>query len=199
MKKFLLLSLLLLIIQCIPFVSAQEVQPATVPIIIDTDMALDDWLAILYLTQHPDVELLAVSLAGTGEARCDPGVQNTLGLLELANHHEVPVACGRDTPLEGNNSFPIWLRDQVDSMAGLELPENINPPFEGTALELLISTIQASSKPVTLVTLGPLTNVAEAFEAEPTLIDNIQMIYIMGGAVDVPGNASFIDLAKPRC
>lgn len=193
MKRLLLLPALLLAIHSIPLVSAQEAETSTAPFIVDTDMGLDDWLAILYLTRHPNVDLLAVSLAGTGEAHCDPGVHNTLGLLELANHPEVPVACGREAPLEGNNSFPAWLRDQADAMAGLDLPANTNPPFEGTAVELLITTIQASSQPVTLVTLGPLTNVAEALQAEPAIIDNIQMIYIMGGAVDVPGNVDFFN------
>jgi inosine-uridine nucleoside N-ribohydrolase len=173
-------------------VSAQETDVPPIPFIIDTDMALDDWLAILYVTQSPQADLRAVSVTGTGEAHCNPGVSNALGLLELADLPDVPVACGRETPLMGHNSFPAWLRDWVDSMAELELPENSNLPYDGTAVELLISTILESPEPVTLLTLGPLTNVAEAIEAEPAIIDHIGMIYIMGGAVDVPGNIGFI-------
>jgi inosine-uridine nucleoside N-ribohydrolase len=52
--------------------------------------------------------------------------------------------------------------------------------------------IQGSPEKVTLVTLGPLTNVAQALEAEPSLVDYIEMIYVMGGAVSVPGNVGFI-------
>ncbi|MFN2207548.1 MAG: nucleoside hydrolase, partial [Candidatus Promineifilaceae bacterium] len=54
------------------------------PILIDTDMAVDDWLAILYLLQRPDVDVRAITVAGTGEAHCGPGVKNALDLVALA-------------------------------------------------------------------------------------------------------------------
>ena len=175
------------------FSAAQEEEDtSTKPIIIDTDMALDDWLAILYLLQRPEVDVLAVTVTGAGEAHCEPGVQNALGLLALAGNPDIPIACGRETPLQGDHTFPQWLRDYVDTLLGLELPANPNPAFDGSAVDLLTSAIQESSEKVTVVTLGPLTNIAEAFETDPTLIGNIEMIYIMGGAVDVPGNVGFM-------
>ena len=70
------LKWILLICFCsFPFgIAAQE--PPRQAIIIDTDMAIDDWLAILYLLRHPNVEVKAITLAGTGEAHCNPGLQN---------------------------------------------------------------------------------------------------------------------------
>jgi inosine-uridine nucleoside N-ribohydrolase len=162
--------------------------------VIDTDMAVDDWMAILYLVQRPDVGVEAITVTGTGEAHCNPGRRNALGLLSLAGNAEVPVSCGRETPLQGNHVFPTSWRDLVDSMLGLSLPSNPNPASTETAVELLTSVIQGSPQKLVLVTLGPLTNVAEALENEPALVDNLEMIYIMGGAVAVPGNLQVPDV-----
>lgn len=158
------------------------------PAIVDTDMAADDWLAILYLLQHPGVDVQAITVVGTGEAHCGPGVQNALDLVALAGRPEIPVACGRETPLAGDHAFPRAWRARVDSLLGLSLPSNPNPPYAGSAVELLIRTVLRSPQPVHLVALGPLTNIAQAIEASPELVDNLQMITIMGGAVNVPGN-----------
>jgi pyrimidine-specific ribonucleoside hydrolase len=163
-------------------------QQDTVAVIIDTDMAVDDWMAILYLLQRTDVNVLAVSVTGTGEAHCDPGVRNALNLLMLAGNPDIPVACGRETPLQGENVFPQEWRDSVDAVNGLTLPENPNPVGAVAAVDLLRETLLASELPVRLVTLGPLTNIAELLAAEPTIVDQIEMIYVMGGAVDVEGN-----------
>jgi len=158
------------------------------PVIIDTDMAADDWMAILYLLQRSDVAVKAITVSGTGEAHCDPGVRNAMNLVMLAGRPEIPVACGRETPLQGNHTFPKDWRQAVDSMFGLALQENPNPPSEMDAAELLIHTAQESDSKIHLLTLGPLTNVAETLESDPTFADKLQSITIMGGAVHVPGN-----------
>jgi inosine-uridine nucleoside N-ribohydrolase len=158
------------------------------PVIVDTDMAADDWLAILYLLQHPDVEVQAITVVGTGEAHCAPGVQNALDLVALAGRPEIPVACGRETPLAGDHTFPRTWRERVDSLLGLSLPRNPNAPYAGSAVELLTRTVLRSAQPVHLVALGPLTNVAQAIEASPELVEGLQRVTIMGGAVNVPGN-----------
>ncbi|MFN8445669.1 MAG: nucleoside hydrolase [Caldilineaceae bacterium] len=157
-------------------------------VVIDTDMAADDWMAILYLFQRQDVMINAITVTGTGEAHCDPGVRHALELVALSKTDNVLVACGRETPLQGNHMFPASWRDGVDRLLGLNLPKGEVTPSELTAVELLNSVIQSSPDKVTLLTLGPLTNVAEAIESNPHLVDNIEQIYIMGGAVDVQGN-----------
>ena len=169
-------------------------QPASIrqdtsrPIIIDTDMALDDWIAILYLLQRTDIDVKAVTIAGTGEAHCKPGVHNAQHLLALGGFPTIPVACGSEIPLQGTHTFPIEWRNGVDSMLGLPLPANTTPLLEITAVDLLTSVLEDSAQPVTLVTLGPLTNIGELVQAQPGLIDRLAMIYIMGGAITVPGN-----------
>ncbi|MGB3905314.1 MAG: nucleoside hydrolase, partial [Anaerolineae bacterium] len=105
-----------------------------------------------------------------------------------AGNADIPVSCGREDPLQGEHTFPASWRESVDNLAGLSLPSNPNPPSSQTAVELLTSVIQGAPQKVVLVTLGPLTNVAEALQGEPSLVDNLKMIYVMGGAVSVPGN-----------
>lgn len=165
---------------------AQDAAPK--PVIIDTDMGADDWMAILYLLQRTDVNVLAVTIAGTGETHCNPGIQNAMNLVALAGNPNIPVACGRETPLKGMNTFPNEWRDAVDSMNGLTLAANPNPPVQQDAVELLSATINASKDKVTLITLGPLTNIAELIQSDPTVVNHITMIYVMGGALEVPGN-----------
>ena len=161
------------------------------PVIIDTDMAGDDWMAILYLLNRPDINIEALTVTGTGEAHCEPGVRNAMRLTALAGQPDIPVSCGRETPLQGNHAFPAAWRENVDALAGLTLPDSPASLSPQSVVELLIATLQSSSAKMTILTLGPLTNLAELLQGSPDLRDKIEMIYIMGGAVDVPGNVGF--------
>jgi inosine-uridine nucleoside N-ribohydrolase len=159
------------------------------PFVIDTDMAADDWLAILYLLGRSDVDVKAITVTGAGEAHCDAGTQNALDLVALAGRPEIPVACGRERPLVGYHAFPPGWRDAVDHLFGLALPRNSRRPAAESAVELLTRIVEGSPRKVHLVALGPLTNVAEALAAQPALAANLEGITVMGGAVRVPGNA----------
>jgi pyrimidine-specific ribonucleoside hydrolase len=86
----------------------------------------------------------------------------------------------------------------VDDLLGLSLPEGSASGATPTAVELLSSEIKSSPGELTLLTLGPLTNVAEALQADPSLVDDIDMIYIMGGAVNVPGNVAASGVGIPN-
>lgn len=156
--------------------------------IVDTDMAPDDWMAILYLLMRPDVDVQAITVAGTGEVHCEPGVRHAKGLAALAGRPQIPVACGSDTPLAGDHTFPGLWRSRANTLAGLELPANPAADSGQDAAAMLTDTLRAFPKPVTIVTLGPLTNLAEALQADPALAGQIEQVYIMGGAFDVPGN-----------
>lgn len=158
------------------------------PVMIDTDMAADDWLAILYLLSRADVDVRGITVTGAGEAHCPAGVRNALDLAALAGRPEIPVACGREAPLAGDHSFPPDWRERADDLLGLDLPENTREPSSESAVELLTRIIQGSSKQVHLITLGPLTNVGEALAADPGLVMKLDMITVMGGAVEVGGN-----------
>lgn len=158
------------------------------PVVIDTDMAADDWLAILYLLGRSDVNVQAITVTGAGEAHCAAGARNALNLVALAGRPKIPVACGREAPLAGEHAFPTAWRERVDDLLGLTLPENSREVSGESAVALLARIIQGSPQKVHLITLGPLTNVAEALEAEPRLVTNLAMITVVGGAVKVAGN-----------
>lgn len=194
-RKILGFSLMLVLAAC-------EIQPGArstptpftgtpYPVLIDTDMAADDWMAILYLLNRADVRVEAITVTGTGEAHCDPGIENAMRLTALAGQPDIPVSCGRETPLEGDHTFPADWRERVDSLAGLTLADNPASPASQDAVDLLITKITTNPEKVTILTLGPLTNLAEALQTAPEIIENIEMLYLMGGAVDVPGNVGY--------
>jgi pyrimidine-specific ribonucleoside hydrolase len=159
------------------------------PLVIDNDMSFDDVMAIAYLTTQPDVELLAVTVTGTGIAHCGPGARNARNLLNELQAPSVPTACGSEEPVAGGQVFPEEWRSGSDGLFGLGIAGIPGTP-KGTAVDLLAETIAGSDRPVTILATGPLTNLAQVLDADPQLADGIARIVIMGGAVDVDGNAT---------
>lgn len=158
------------------------------PVIFDGDMAHEDMFAALFLLQHPNVDVRAITVVGTGEAHCAPAVENLRGIAALAGRAEIPVTCGRETPLAGNHVFPDEWRQGADNAYGVELPAAPGGKTELPAPELIAQIVSGSSEPVTIVAVGPLTNIAEAVRDHPEIVPKIAMIYVMGGAVEVEGN-----------
>jgi len=142
-------------------------------------------MALLYLLQRDDVAIDAVTIAGTGEAHCDPGVANAKALLALGGSPDTPVACGRETPLKGTNAFPDEWRTAVDDLSMLDLPTVDGSADPRGAPRLLLDTLDGDA---TLITLGPLTNVAEALRTDPALGERVPELIAMAGAIDTAGN-----------
>ena len=157
------------------------------PVILDVDMAHEDMFSALFLLSHPNVDLKAITVSGTGEAHCDPGVSNALGLVALSGREHIPVACGRETPLVGNHEFPADWRRAADDAYGVTLPKG-GTASDLSAADLIIDILQSAAQPITIVAVGPLTNIAEAIQKEAGITANIKEIYVMGGAVNVEGN-----------
>lgn len=154
-------------------------------VVVDTDLAFDDIMALLYLLQRDDVAIDAITITGTGEAHCDPGVRNALALLALGGSPDTPVACGRETPLQGTNAFPDEWRAAVDDLSMVDLPAVERGADPRGAVRLLLDTLDGNA---TLITLGPLTNVAEALRDDPELGSRVPEFIAMAGAIDVAGN-----------
>ncbi len=173
--------------------NALPLSPDAHPVVIDTDMAADDWLAIVYLLGRADVDVRAITVSGTGEAHCGAGVENALDLTALAGRPEIAVACGPEKPLAGERTFPAEWRSAVDSLFGISLPDNPNPVSGLTAPQLLAQAAEQADGQLQVIALGPLTNVALALQTDPQLADALSGIVIMGGAVDVAGNAPGAD------
>ncbi len=157
------------------------------PVVIDTDMSSDDVMAVLYALMRPGIRVKAITVAGTGVAYCEDGTRHALGLLALAGAEDVPVACGRKEPLKGLSAFPTSWRYAAKEFPVLGLPDG-GTVSDLSAVNLLVSTIESPPQKVVLLTLGPLTNVADAIQESPEVAENLEMIYVMGGALDVPGN-----------
>lgn len=163
-------------------------------VVVDTDLASDDLVALSFLLSSTEVDLVAVTVSGTGEVRCPQGLDVIRGLLAVTGDDDIPVACGRSAPLAGDRAFPTEWRDAADDAWDLDLPKVAAPSGERTAVELLIEALDPDG--VTVLTLGPLTNLADAFRADPDLAGNVSSVVVMGGAVDVPGNV-FDEGAEP--
>ncbi len=160
------------------------------PMLIDTDVAPDDLVAIAFLLASPSVDIKAITVSGTGEAHCGAGVDVVLRLLERLEAPAIDVACGRETPIAGDHAFPDAWRSSVDGGSGLDLPLTSRQPFAGDAVQLLVQASEDSDG-LRVLTLGPLTNLADALMRHPDLADRVESVYAMGGALFAAGNVRF--------
>lgn len=157
-------------------------------VIIDTDPGIDDTLAIMLALASPElrVEGLSIVFGNVSVAQC---ARNALTILEIAGHADIPVAVGADKPLvrpyHGHGST-VHGRDGLGE-TGLS---GTRPVPDRRAVDFLISRIGAQPGELTIVALGPLTNLALAVSVEPRLARWVREVIIMGGAVATRGNAT---------
>jgi inosine-uridine nucleoside N-ribohydrolase len=154
-------------------------------VIVDTDAGPDDLMAIAYLLRRPDVRLDAITIS-YGLAHQEPGGRNVLRLLEAAGRRDVPVFLGRGTPDGEHHPFPDAWRAEADAMAGVSWPEPSRSVERRPAADFLIERLADRSRPVDVLALGALTNLAEALARSRGAA--ARSLVIMGGAIDVPGN-----------
>jgi len=159
-----------------------------VPLLIDCDTGIDDALALLYAAASPDAELIAVTcLSGNVEAR--QVARNTLAVLELAGRAEVEVALGREVPLER----PLEIAPETHGPRGLgyaDLPTAARPLSDRFGPDVIVDAARRRPGEITLVTLGPLTNVALALLSEPELPRLLRRWVLMGGSYRSGGNTA---------
>jgi len=160
------------------------------PILIDTDMSSDDTMALLFLLREPSLDVLAVTVVGTGLVHCGAGLQAVTKILATLGIDDVPVSCGRGEPLAGSHAFPAEWRAAADDGFGLTLARRPVSVTDEDAPSLIRSVAGSAARPITIVALGPLTNIAEALRDDASLAARIDRIVAMGGALDVPGNVA---------
>ena len=157
-------------------------------IIIDTDPGQDDAVAILLALASPDeLEVLGIT-AVAGNVPLPLTARNARIVCELAGRTDVPVYAGCDAPL----SRPLVTAEHVHGKTGLDgpvLPDPTMPLAEGHAVDFIIDTLRREpAGSVTLCPLGPLTNIATAFQRAPDIVERVQQIVLMGGAYFEVGN-----------
>jgi purine nucleosidase len=160
----------------------------SVPLILDVDTGIDDALALLYAATSPEVELVAVTCV-SGNVGARDVERNTRAVLELAGRGDVEVALGSEAPLVK----PLEIAPETHGLQGLgyaELPPASRALSERHAVDVIVDTVRSRPGEVTLVTLGPLTNLALALDREPALPRLLRGYALMGGAYRTPGNTT---------
>jgi purine nucleosidase len=149
-----------------------------IPIILDCDPGTDDAFALLLALASPELEVLAVTVAG-GNVGLDCTLPNALALVGLAGA-KVPVYAGADRPLLG--AFVNETRVHgVDGLGGIALPAG-SRAAPGVAADAIRDILRGARQPITLVGIAPATNLALALMTEPALADRVECIVLMTGA-----------------
>ena len=162
-----------------------------IPVVLDVDTGVDDSLALLLAARSPALNLLGATCV-TGNVAVDKVVDNTLKVLAVAGRGDVPVAIGRDQPLLEKVVSAAYVHGE-DGLGGLNasLPAPARAPEPVHAVDFLANLLATASEPVTLIPLGPLTNIAVLLRERPEAAAGIHRIVLMGGAVG-SGNASAV-------
>jgi len=156
-------------------------------VILDVDTGVDDALALLLASRSPDLNLLAVTCVH-GNVPLDHVLPNTLAVLAAAGRTDVPVAAGADRPLKEPPRHARGVHG-TNGLGDLELEASPRGAEAEHAVPYLRRRILEAERPITLVPLAPLTNIATLLTDHPEVRDNIERIAFMGGAIG-SGNAS---------
>ncbi len=157
-------------------------------IIVDTDPGIDDACAILLALASPELTIEGLSVVH-GNCSLEQATVNALSILELAGATHIPIAVGCELPLVQ----PSLLAPETHGDTGLgyaNLPEPGIKPTLQHGIDFLIEKILASPGEITLVAIGPLTNVALAIRQEPRIVEAVKELIIMGGAIRYEGNTT---------
>ena len=168
------------------------------PIVIDTDPGVDDAVAIMLALASPEVELKAVTTV-FGNVALDATTANAGRLLALCDRADIPIAAGAARPLvhPQRELAAQWHgRDGLGGRAAT-LPAAATPDAR-TAVDLLADVLGASDRPVTIVPIGPLTNIALLLAVHPELAPRIGRIVWMGGSLGA-GNTSGVAEFNAHC
>ena len=154
-------------------------------VIIDTDPGTDDAIALIATLNSPELDVLALTTV-TGNASLQDATRNALGLLTALNRSDIPVYVGADTPLVGKFEYA----ENYHGPGGMTtpLPEPESAPSPTPAERYIRDAARDSDGDLTIIALGPLTNVALAIRNEPDVMNRVKEIFVMGGAVEVGGN-----------
>jgi purine nucleosidase len=155
-------------------------------LVIDTDTASDDAIALLLAVREPTVDVRAVTVVA-GNVPLELAVRNAIITLDISGGADVAVHAGRDRPIGRPLDTAQFVHGE-DGMGGALLPEPSRVADSHDAVGVLVDIAANESGVHDLVTLGPLSNIAEALERDPLLLTKFGHTYLMAGSPDGVGN-----------
>ncbi len=156
-------------------------------VIIDCDPGHDDAVAIVLATRSPELELMGITCVA-GNVDVEKTSANALKICELAGIRNVPVIKGMSQPLFGELLTATHVHGK-SGLDGAEFPNTDLMLHPKHAVDFLIETIMSSDNDITLIPMGPLTNIAMSMLREPKIIEKIPQIVLMGGSMGM-GNVT---------
>lgn len=158
--------------------------PATT-VLIDTDTASDDAVALVMALRDPRVRVAAITTVA-GNVSVDIATRNALFVTELCDAH-VPVYEGAARPLIREPTWAYFFHGD-DGLGDQNYPPPLRTPEPGHGVDALVRHVRELAGEVVLVTLGPLTNVALALQRDPEIASMVARCVVMGGAANTVGN-----------
>jgi len=150
-------------------------------VIIDTDPGVDDALALLLAMRSPELKIEAITPVA-GNVPLELTLPNALRLVEIAGRTDIPVAAGARVPLVRRLVTATYAHGE-NGLGGAVFPEPTTKPVAEPAAEYIRRVVRKYPHEVTLITLGPLTNVATALNADPELAGMVRGLTMMGGSL----------------
>jgi inosine-uridine nucleoside N-ribohydrolase len=154
---------------------------STKKIILDTDPGTDDAMALMLALNSPELDVRAVTVV-PGNVTARQGLENALRMVSLANRCDVPVAAGAQHPLfQKLITAEFW--HGKNGLANIELPASKCRVDGRFGPDLIIELVHASPHEITLVPVGPLTNIALAVLKDPSIVPLVKEVILMGGSI----------------
>jgi purine nucleosidase len=150
-------------------------------IIFDTDPGTDDALALMLALNSPELDVRAITVV-PGNVTASQGLENALRMVSLANRCDIPIAAGAQHPLfQKLVTAEFW--HGKNGLANVELPPSKCKVDSHFGPDLIIQMVRASPHEITLVPVGPLTNIALAALKDPSIVPLVKEVIIMGGSI----------------
>lgn len=160
---------------------AVSAQATARKIIFDTDPGTDDALALMLALNSPELDVRAITVV-PGNVTAKQGLENALRMVSLANRCDIPVAGGAQHPLfQKLITAEFW--HGKNGLANIELPPSKCKADPHFGPDLIIKMIHAAPHEITLVPVGPLTNLALAIEKDPSIVPLVKEVILMGGSL----------------
>lgn len=150
-------------------------------VIIDTDPGVDDALALLLAMRSPELQIEAITPVA-GNVPLELTLPNALRLVEIAGRTDIPVAAGAKAPLLRRLVTATYAHGE-NGLGGAVFPEPTTKPVAETAAGIIQRIVRKYPGEVTLITIGPLTNVATALNSDPELAGMVRGLVMMGGSL----------------